>query len=233
MARTRKVIRNLQNGDNSSKCKSNLCIVWKFIKDCLYNIFVPLTRITDVGYFTAILVFVAILQWNTLEKTDETLKSQQRAWIEPRAPSITSGRARGETLNFTVRYANIGNEPAVNAVIQTDVRPIEVTTAGDQARGWFPRKNDMCKHSHPNDAGLVVWQSDSKTHELFYTSSDSPPDAEDVWNGLKFLVVEGCIGYETVGSVHYSAFCYYTRPIANKPSEEWPLQLCMNHNTAD
>jgi hypothetical protein len=36
-----------------------------------------------VAVFTAILVIVAWLQWLTLEKTDQTLKLQQRAWIAP------------------------------------------------------------------------------------------------------------------------------------------------------
>ena len=232
MPKARQRVIKSENADSKSKSNFGQCGIWKCVKAVICNIFAPFTRLTDVGYFTAILAVVAGLQWGPLEKTDKTLKAQQRAWVEPRAPSITSGRKRGELLNFTVRYANIGREPAVNVVIQTDVQPVDVS-GGDQARGWFPGKNEMCKSSHPNDAGLVVWPSESKMHELFYTTSGPPNDAEAVWQGLKFLVIEGCIGYETTHEPHFSAFCYFVRPIAGKPSEEWPLSICMNHNIAD
>ena len=34
-----------------------------------------------IGFFTVVLAVVAILQWETLEKTDKTLKAQQRPWV--------------------------------------------------------------------------------------------------------------------------------------------------------
>jgi hypothetical protein len=47
----------------------------------------PITRFLDLDkatQFTAILAVVGVLQWQTLEKTDQTLKLQSRAWIAPR-----------------------------------------------------------------------------------------------------------------------------------------------------
>ena len=61
------------------------------MKSGLYNIFVPFTHITDVGFFTAVLAVVAGLQWYTLEKTDDTLKTAQRPWISVNAATGTDG----------------------------------------------------------------------------------------------------------------------------------------------
>jgi hypothetical protein len=35
-----------------------------------------------INFFTLALVIVGMLQWRTLDKTDQTLRLQQRAWIE-------------------------------------------------------------------------------------------------------------------------------------------------------
>ena len=41
-----------------------------------------------ITLFTLLLVIVGALQWRTLQKTDETLRLQQRAWLTPVAANL-------------------------------------------------------------------------------------------------------------------------------------------------
>src|SRR5438874_13232433 len=54
--------------------------------------------------FTLGLVAVSALQWSTLEKTDETLKAAQRAWIEFAVPTIGDLVWRGDQLIMQVQF---------------------------------------------------------------------------------------------------------------------------------
>jgi hypothetical protein len=66
---------------------------------------------------TLSLVWVAALQWNTLEKTDETLQAAQRAWIKYSDIQIASPLTYNENgMNITLRFflKNTGTSPAQN-----------------------------------------------------------------------------------------------------------------------
>jgi hypothetical protein len=81
----------------------------------------PLVVMTGIlSLVTGLLAIVSILQWRTLEKTDETFWAQQRPWIGPPktiavksfelsriGPSITA------KLEYTLPIQNFGNMPAV------------------------------------------------------------------------------------------------------------------------
>jgi hypothetical protein len=177
-------------------------------------------------------VGVGTLQWLTLEKTDVTQKAAQRAWVEPRALLIDSGRAAGEKFTYTLSYVNVGNEPATNVVVQTDPYAVSVSERS-QAIGWIAGENRTCDIAHPNSGGIVIWPSarDANPKRLTYYSDGPPPNAEEVIRGEKFLVIDGCIGYETVGTVRYSGFCFYMRPNGHG-QEQWQVVPCMNHNFA-
>ena len=54
---------------------------------------------------TLSLVWVAALQWNTLEKTDETLRAAQRPWIKYSDIQIASPLTYNENgMNITLRF---------------------------------------------------------------------------------------------------------------------------------
>lgn len=174
---------------------------------------------------TVAIVIVAILQWKTFEKTDTTLKAQQRAWIEPETIKLTGGQRRGEHLSYVLLYRNHGREPGTNVVIQFEHFADKIPKSPPY--GWFPGTNQVCNISHPNPGGLVTWPD--KANQLNYSLGSSPPESDLIWDGKKTLRIETCIGYETVGEAHYSAACFYTYPIIGKPFNEWPLVPCMNH----
>src|SRR5262245_36873579 len=67
-----------------------------------------------IELFTLVLGVVALLQWCTFLKTDETLRLAQRAWLVPVDARLTSPVKEGEGLRFHVHYINTGREPAID-----------------------------------------------------------------------------------------------------------------------
>jgi hypothetical protein len=78
----------------------------------------PMTLFTAIlALATLSLVWVAALQWNTLEKTDETLRAAQRPWIKYSDIQIASPLTYNENgMNITLRFflKNTGTSPAQN-----------------------------------------------------------------------------------------------------------------------
>ena len=83
----------------------------------------PLTMFTGVlALATLALVYVSGLQWSTLDKTDETFRAGQRAFV---FPTHNNGWQGAETIDGVVRRAypvgweNSGNSPTRNLVVKT------------------------------------------------------------------------------------------------------------------
>jgi hypothetical protein len=158
--------------------------------------------------------------------------ASNRAWIEPSELRILSGLRPGEPLSYSLNYANIGKEPALNVVIQSYPGTVEPRPHNDLWYARFPGRNKTCVTAQPTDRGLVVYPSNTPKHETTYTSDEPPPDSEAVLAGDKVLVIEGCIGYETFGEPHFSAFCFFLPPVKGKSPDQWPVLLCPTHNYA-
>lgn len=78
-----------------------------------------------IAVLTAVLVIVAYLQWLTLEKTDQTLKLQQRAWIAPGRLIAPQNfiEQKDEAAAIGLTFKNVGKEPAIelNEQIKADI----------------------------------------------------------------------------------------------------------------
>lgn len=109
-------IGDAHNANTKVKNSLNLRHFWKCIQTWLYDIFSPFSRITDVGFFTAVLVIVAWLQWNTLEKTDQTFKAAQRPWLEFSVQIMGGWAWAQDELTMFVKFGlrNTGHSPALN-----------------------------------------------------------------------------------------------------------------------
>src|SRR5262245_48154087 len=125
---------------------------WLQLKACAYDVWVwtkraALSLISFVAqnalvvftavlaFFTGLLVVVAGLQWQTLEKTDQTMRLQQRAWIAPGrlvAPQNFMDQ-KEEAAAIGLNFQNVGKEPAIkmNETIRVDI--VEASKWGDDA----------------------------------------------------------------------------------------------------
>ena len=180
---------------------------------------------------TILIAIVAALQWRTLTNTDETMRrslvATTRAWIEPGRPEIVGDLDPTQPLSLVISYRNVGNAPATNAVVQLDEPLLTI----DPPSNWYnalPSPNPVCKKARPNNQGISIYQSDAM-QRLIYSNLDLP-NAGSVADGSKILIVEGCIGYETVQESHYAAFCYYLKPDKNLPIGQWNWIRCQTRN---
>jgi hypothetical protein len=163
--------------------------------------------------FTFFLVGVGALQWCTLEKTDQTLKAQQRAWLAPHHPVLEKeiDVNEGQELKYAIFYGNAGKEPAINIVIQqTEEAPILFKNASTESL-FAQNKIEKfdCAVSHPNSGGFGVFPTTSPELTYEVHVGKPLPNEKGIRSGANFLLIRGCFGYETVREPHYSWFCYF------------------------
>jgi hypothetical protein len=194
----------------------------------------PISIFTGIlAIATALLVGVGILQLCTLNKTDATLRAQQRAWIEPGPPMVFGPFNDKLPINLLIKYRNIGKEPAINAVIQLDEPLLVVDPPPDG--NWYPLlpgKNPVCKRAAPNSGGIIIYPSTSNEFKAHVYPNQPLVDASKVFGQTKILVIEGCIGYQTVEKSYYAGFCYYWTPVAGKTPDQWGVTQCQTRNDA-
>jgi hypothetical protein len=180
-----------------------------------------------ITLFTLFLVVVGALQWFTLEKTDETLKLQQRAWLTPLTASLFKNPEKDAGISFFVLFNNSGREPA------TGVRLRIRNSTIDSYDGRFVNmvdivlsKNDTCEGLLPDPGRSVVAPTTMGTGIGISENSihgDPRFVADDrILRGERFYVVMGCAAYLTQQKVRYSSFCYilYSEIPAQTPEQK-------------
>jgi hypothetical protein len=170
-----------------------------------------------ITLFTLLLVIVGGLQYCTLEKTDETLKVQQRAWLasagtnlfsSPNFPPVQNDMA----INFAINFVNTGREPATGINIRIKNFTVEGSSAKnmDIAELAVP-KNDSCEGVVPQIGRIVIPPTNNGTVALLRDSIHGEPyfvADEKIVSGSRFYGFIGCAAYLTQGGKHYSSFCY-------------------------
>jgi hypothetical protein len=114
--------KNDEAGDGSSFWNLTYNCTWKFIS-FLATITVDGILLAGV---TGLLVFIALLQWQTLQSTDVTLRTTlvraNRAWLLAESPAAPTGTINGiESITPYISIVNIGKEPSSD--VETYLRP--------------------------------------------------------------------------------------------------------------
>ena len=201
----------------------------------LINSFKAIDAIT---FFTGVLAVLAYLQWRTLEKTDHTLRLQQRAWVAPIHAELDwqhGSFGEGSRLNTVVRYGNIGKEPATWFVGVQKAKSFPAPP-NNQYQSWSatftPKQIEgVCKQVGANGDGLVVYPSGPLDYD-FGSSIDELAITPQIMNGSQILYIEGCFAYRTMEAEHKSQYCFMLVPKGSDP-KEWKFVDCIRGNTAD
>lgn len=174
-----------------------------------------------VTWFTLLLVGVGFLQWRTLEKTDETLRVQQRAWINIVGSLLAQPLEIDQPIRMQLFISNSGREPArfVRVAIQNDIIESYDPKNTDMRDIEVPEKRSC---SQNGTEGLVVPPSSGLANVAI---------AEDSAHGItryliekkilektKYYVVQGCIHYLSLDKDRHSSFCFILQPQDNKPA---------------
>jgi hypothetical protein len=166
-----------------------------------------------ITLFTLLLVVVGGLQYCTLEKTDDTLKLQQRAWLAPIGANLTKNPEKDGGIAFAVLFTNSGREPATGVKVQIKNSAIDSYDPKftNMADINVP-KNDTCDGLMPDPGRTVIPPTGigigfGVTENSIHGDPRFVAD-ERIINGSKFYVVRGCAAYLTQNRVRYSSFCY-------------------------
>jgi hypothetical protein len=179
---------------------------------------------------------IALMQWHTLEKTDQTLRAQRRAWIAPEQIVVPDNFQQGkdEDAALGVRFKNTGNEPAFDLNYPIEIDVIEGSHWLDQ--NFLRRKtlemlgNRSCDSFDISSKGRTVFPGASGSirkdldHERAHRGSTHPG---------YFVIVVACLVYRTAEAIRRSEFCGVLDHPNRSNDEKRPTVFCPVHNRAN
>ena len=197
--------------------KVKRCLTWLSQRDTL-------------GWLTLV---VLALQWHTLDKTDQTLKAELRAWLGTTAIELSAKPQVGELLATAVNYENFGREPATDADLTTGTGNFTATIPANVPSELVPRFDSQCVVDGSDPEGRATGDSckirierelaacrkiNSTSGGVIFPGKGSFPlpigkDAmrNNINTPSRMVLVTGCFTYISLNKPHYSAFCYFYR----------------------
>jgi hypothetical protein len=190
---------------------------------------------------TAGIVWVAYWQWDALDKTDQTLRAGQRAWIGldgvVKIDVLETIPHLGVEAHY--RIQNFGNGPAIKVIpigwFWTDEKLMEnlalsiCQMASNFTAGSVPHGPNV---RNPGPMGYTLFPNQG--HEETIGSPSDP------WTGpaepdLTHFRLIGCIAYiNQFKVVHWTRFCMEPQINASLPlTKDTPLTFCSLYNDTD
>jgi hypothetical protein len=169
---------------------------------------------------------------NSAKTAQDNMVASQRAWIGPRNAKSVTGPELEKNLDVVVEYQNTGREPALETIFDAEV--FVATKEEDDSGAVSSRINNFigkCKVKWtPMKKGVVFPSGGTgSAYELTKTLDVSEID-QDVVDGSKSIIVDGCFVYKSAGGIRRSSFCYFFTGKKTKPTN-W--SICEVGNDAD
>ena len=208
--------------------------VWRYVR----SVVSPFKHLDAVALFTAVLAWVAWLQWRTLEKTDATWQSQnaayeasQRAFVYPIistlqfTPSLNPVR---HTWNIYPDWENSGNIPTVGLTVETHCGLLEFSADEPNFPGNDVRNAKIAERiiaPHQRNQGVLC----AMTKEMI---------ANAITNNLSVYTLLRARYLDVFGGRHTTESCHKTIGIYGDPNDftKWltvDMTPCRHHNCAD
>jgi hypothetical protein len=165
---------------------------------------------------TCVNLIVSIFVWNTIRGQLEEMRIEQRAWLAPK--NITTlpdfvmhpnPPFRKSVIDFS--FANTGKEPAIYVNRVVDYRFINNAWDKDQISKKIADilKGKSCKEIGSDPEGSTVFPNE--TERVYFQLSED--DAQTALGGDHWLMVGGCLIYQTMKETHWSDVCRILDPI--------------------
>jgi hypothetical protein len=201
----------------------------------------PIVWLTAVlAVFTGALAVVSVLQWLTLEKTDETFWAGQRPWIgvsnwQPERFGTERGdlHERRARFVFRVQITNFGNMPALDVHVHGKIvegdpiivydgpvpnpLPPEHELVSEEARrrvdSISEEAENTCQAARNDNAGFSIFPKQSMTREIWVYG-----DMVTKVHVVDSLIVIGCVTYKFG---HASGLTPFQAKIRRKPIDNY------------
>jgi hypothetical protein len=166
------------------------------------------------------------------ENSNKALIESQRAWVGPNGAKLSSAVVANSDVVIETGAQNTGREPALNFTYY--ITPI-FATAQEDSNGTLSAKIadfvKTCKATRPKPAAQVLYPSVGfGTGFSFATTVDKSRITKGFVAGSEYLIVPGCLIYDTFNTTRHSTFCYFFK---NGSTKIESLNLCTNGSTAD
>jgi hypothetical protein len=236
-ASSNKARRKLRRG--GSLIKAGTANAWARIRPVIANVLARLSPLDGITFFTALLalftallVFVAYLQWRTSERTDQTLRLQQRAWLAMRG-LVAPDNFKNKTDKYTeipFRLENTGREPAlkVHEVMNSSALEVEHFRDVEYMNAFIKTmlNGQVCEGFGVNPNGRAIFPKGSPGGVIGFSENDT----KKVNGRSAYALVVGCFVYETLGETHRTKSCTILEPPL--ASDNWRSTDCIVHNDA-
>ena len=154
-----------------------------------------------------------------------------RAWVGPRNARIDGAIAVGKPLDINIEYANTGREPAIDFVNTIDgfAETAEEETGGKTVQRIFTYFQN-CQTNATLQFGQVVFPATG--FSSYNLSSQIPAETidQDLIDGKKALIIQGCFLYKSFNVLRHSYFCYFYKAAQTKAAN---LNICLIGHYAD
>lgn len=197
------------------------------------------------GLITAVATVLLVLVTGGLvyvaNITDDTLKTEQRAWIAPRGAAIIGSVQRGETIEFEVTYENTGKQPAFNVANPRTFGTMEVPLDSRGTAYWEKMtlpENRFCDFAKKLPKNMRITPSRTafpgqRYGDVGYIFTDGEGTPQRFLDRKITFWIQGCVIYRTIGGPTGSPYCLYLHPMKDVPPEKWPFRFCGSGNDAE
>ncbi len=165
------------------------------------------------------------------ETSAQAIVAAGRAWVGPRDARLESKPVAAKKNKAIVEYQNTGKEPAVGFVYTAF--PFVVTAAEDTSGAsakTMLENMQKCINTQPAMLAGVVFPTSGFNAGNLTTSIDETLIDQDVVDGNKIIVMQGCFAYQTGNITHHSAFCFFYKADQTDIAH---LNICRSGNYAD
>ena len=139
----------------------------------------------------------------------DALSAGRRAWVGVADARIEGALEANADLNFTVDYRNTGHEPATNlALVETPIVIDGEKRADPSTMSRLEQFAQRCLAEDYVGAMIAFPTGDFQNYQASAVLKASDVD-QDLVDGRKIVVLQGCIVYMTEGVVRHSASCLY------------------------
>jgi hypothetical protein len=186
-----------------------------------------------VGLFTGLLVVVGYLQFRILQRSNETSRAAQRAWLAPRGLEVPDNFVNGnaEYTEIKLRIENVGNEPAIktNEILFATTLPVGDFRNREVVEQLILHHMEgrTCSNLPLDPNGRTIFPG-SLVGTLVGLAKEDATLALAVPR-THFALVGGCLVYETLGEKHHSEVCVVLEPFKGG----WRSTYCITHNGAN
>jgi hypothetical protein len=185
-----------------------------------------------LGINAALVFATALIFWCQLrvsEQTDATLRQTMvattRAWLTPSHAEIDSDQLRTGQVRFSIKYGNVGREPATGFVAQEEFDFVPAPRADQTLYATFPQSTikNICARTLIAEGAGVIYPSGISDYTytvVAIADANQLTKIPKVLDGSLAIFIHGCFAYKTFNVERKSEYCFLRLPTLDADTKQ-------------